>query len=111
MQRYDMTFPSAVLADCVMKSANLCKCNVMVLSCNEKQQLARVSVTELTYDNLKKQFEGIHDIYTIAACDLFEIMSGSTYLAEGRDESVLSGNSSTRGCFNNYRNGNSSNMQ
>ena len=47
-----MTLPTAVLAYHVLKSANIS---------NEKQQLARATITELNYKNMKKQLKAIHD--------------------------------------------------
>ena len=42
--QYEITLPTAILAYCVLKSANIS---------NEKQQLATATITELNYDNMK----------------------------------------------------------
>ena len=46
IQRFEISLRSAVLAYHVLKSSNLP---------NEKQQVARATFTELTYENMKKQ--------------------------------------------------------
>lgn len=83
----------------MLKSANLS---------TEKQQLASATITELTYDNMKKPLKAIHDNSTIVASYSFIIKSEQNYFAKENYESVLYGNSSTRG-FNNYRKGSSGN--
>lgn len=74
----------------------------------EKQQLASATIPELTYDNMKKLLKAIHDSSTIVASYSFIIKSEWNYFSKENDESVLYGNSSTRG-FNNYRKGSSGN--
>ena len=64
IQRYEMTLPSGVLAYQVLKSANLTP---------EKQELARATITELTYENMKKQLKAIHDSSSSNSIDSFEI--------------------------------------
>ena len=44
IQQHEMTLPTAVLAYRVLKSANIS---------SEKQQLARATITELNYENMK----------------------------------------------------------
>ena len=63
-QRYEMTLPSGVFVYQVLKSNNLTP---------EKQQLARATITELTYQNMKKQFKAIHDSSSGNSIDSFEI--------------------------------------
>ena len=47
-----MELPDGVLAYRLLKSANISK---------EKQQLARATLTELTFTNMRKQLKAIHD--------------------------------------------------
>ena len=42
--KHEITLPTAILAYYVLKSPNIS---------NEKQQLARATITELNYDNMK----------------------------------------------------------
>ena len=44
IQQHEMTLPAAILAYCVLKSANIS---------SEKQQLGRATITELNYENMK----------------------------------------------------------
>ena len=95
-----MTLPSGVLAYRVLKGANLTP---------EKQQLARATITELTYENMKKQLKAIHDSSSSNSIDSFEIKPEPTFVNETKDEYIFYGNSSSnRGRFNfnrGYNNG------
>ena len=51
-RKYKMELPDGVLAYWLLKSANISK---------EKQQLARATLTELTFANMRKQLKAIHD--------------------------------------------------
>ena len=102
IQRYEMTLPTAILAYRVLKSANIS---------NEKQQLARATITELNYENMKKQLKATHDSPSVSTENSFEIKSEPTYVTDMKDEPVYYGNNSTRGCFNNYKRGNSNSKQ
>ena len=73
IQSYNMTLSSAVLIYCVLKSSDLS---------NEKRQLVRVTMTKLTYGNMKKQMKAIHGSSVVAVSDWFEIKSESTCLTE-----------------------------
>ena len=95
IQGYEMTLPSGVLAYRVLKSANLTP---------EKQQLARATITELTYENFKKQLKAIHDSSSSNSIGSFEIKSEPTFVNETKDEHTFYGNSSSnRGKFNSKR--------
>ena len=95
IQRYEITLPSGVLAYWVLKSANLTP---------EKQQLAWATITELTYENMKKQLKAIHDSSSSNSVDSSEIKSEPTFVNETKDEHIFYGNSSNnRGRFNSKR--------
>ena len=93
-----MTLPTAVLAYHVLKSANIS---------NEKQQIAKAAITELNYENIKKQLKAIHDSSSVSTENSFE----PTYVTDMKDEPVYYGNNSTRGRFNNYKRSNSNSKQ
>ena len=101
-QRYEMTLPTAVLACRVLKSVNIS---------NEKRQLARATITELNYENMKKQLKAIHDRSSVSTENSFEIKSEPTYVTDMKDEPNYIGNNSTTGRFNNYRRSNSNSKQ
>ena len=85
-----MSLPSVVLAYCVLKSSNVS---------NEKQQLARVTLTDLMYENVKKQLNTIQDNSPIPSVNSFKIKSEPSYLAETKTEHpTLYGNN----CYNNW---------
>ena len=92
-----MTLPTAVLAYRVLKSANIS---------NEKLQLARATITELNYKNMKKQLKVIHASSSVSTEISIEIKQEPTYVSDMKDEPVYYGNNSTRGRFNNYKRGN-----
>ena len=62
IKKYKMELPDRVLAYRLLKSANTSK---------EKQQLARATLTELTFDNMRKQLKAIHE----SASDLYDIQT------------------------------------
>ena len=64
--RFEMSLPSAVLAYQALKSSNLL---------NEKQQLARTTLRNLTYDNMKKQLKAIENNSSIQSENNFQIKS------------------------------------
>ena len=66
IQRFEMSLPSAVLAYQALKSSNLL---------NEKQQLARTTLRNLTYENMKKQLKAIEDNSSIQSENNFQIKS------------------------------------
>lgn len=74
-QRYGMTLSLAVLAYMALKRSNLF---------NEKQ-FARVMILQLTYENMKKRLNAIHDSSSLNQSDGFDIKSESIYLAEEKD--------------------------
>ena len=49
---------------------------------NEKQPLARTTLTDLTYGNMKKQLKTIYNNALIQSKKSFQIKSGPSYLAE-----------------------------
>ena len=72
-----MSLTSALLSYHVLKSSNLQ---------NEKQQLARATLTDLTYKNIKKQLiKAIEDNSSIQSENSFQIKS-ATYLAKTKNE-------------------------
>ena len=73
IQRFKMSLLSVVLAYRVLKSSNLS---------NEKQQLARATLTDLTYEIMKKQLKAIEDNSSIQLENSFQIKSEPSYLAE-----------------------------
>ena len=77
------------------KIRNSCR-DISLENFNPEDGLTKAIITELTYDNMKKQLKGIHDSLAIVACDSFEVKSEPTLFAKGKDESVLYANSSTR---------------
>ena len=90
-----MTLPSRVLAYRVLKGANLAP---------EKQHLARATITELTYENMKKQLKAIHDGSSSNSIDSFVITSEPTFVNETKDGHTFYGNSSSnRGRFSSTR--------
>ena len=92
IQRYEMTLPSGVLAYRVLISANLTP---------EKQRLARATITEMTYENMKKQLKAIHDSSSSNSIDSFDIKSEQAFVNETKDEHTFYGNSSSNwGRFN-----------
>ena len=70
IQRFEMGLLSAVLAYRVLKSRNLS---------NEKQQLARATLTNLTYENMKKQIKAIQDNSSIHSENSFQNKSEPSY--------------------------------
>ena len=68
-----MTLQSAVLTYRVLESANLS---------SEKQQPARATTAELTYENMKKELKVIHDSSPLNSSNGFDIKLESAYLAE-----------------------------
>ena len=52
IKQYDMELPTGVLADRVLKNANIT---------HEKQQLLRATLNSLIYENMKKQLKAIYD--------------------------------------------------
>ena len=68
-----MTLQSAVLTYRVLKIANLS---------NEKQQPARATNAELTYENMKKQLKAIHDSSSLNSSNGFDIKLELAYFAQ-----------------------------
>ena len=97
-----MTLPTVVLAYRILKSPNIS---------NEKEQLPRATITELNYENMRKQLKAIHDSSSVSTGNSFEIKAEPTYLNDRKDEPVYYANNSTRGPFNNYKRENSSNSK
>ena len=62
IQRFEMSLPSAVLAYHVNLS-------------NEKLQLARAALTDLTYENMKKQLKAIQRNSSVQSENSFQIKS------------------------------------
>ena len=60
IRRYEMTSLSAVLTYRVLKNANLS---------NDKQQLTRATIAELSYENMKKHLKAIHDSSSLNSSD------------------------------------------
>ena len=81
VQRYGMTLPSGVLAYWVLISANLTP---------ERQQLARATITELIYENMKKQLKAICDSSSSNSIDRFDIKSEQAFVNETKDEHTFS---------------------
>ena len=52
IKHYDMELPTGVLAYRILKNANIT---------HKKHQLVRVTLTLLTYENMKKQLKAIYD--------------------------------------------------
>ena len=80
---------------------------------HEKQQLARATMTELTYEITKKQLKAIHDSCSNGTSDLLDKKSEPNYLQQRKDKPMLcrnclttGRNCLTTGSFNNYRKGN-----
>ena len=64
IQRFKITLPLAVPAYRVLKTSNLTK---------EKQQLARATLADLNYEDMKKQLKGICDNSLIQLENSFQI--------------------------------------
>ena len=94
-----MSLPSALLAYRVLNISNLP---------NEKQQLAKATLTDMMYENMKKQLKAIEDNSSIQSETNFQTKSEPSFLAEANNEhpTLLSNNSyRNRGRFNNNRRG------
>ena len=65
----------------MLKSANLSI---------EKQQLASATITELTYDNMKKPLKAIHDNSTIVASYSFIIVPQEVSITTEKEAVVIS---------------------
>ena len=52
----------------------------------EKQRLARATLVDLTYDNMKQQLKPIYNISSIQSENSFQIKSELSYLAETKSE-------------------------
>ena len=87
IQRYEMTLPTVVLAYRILKSPNIS---------NEKEQLPRATITELNYENMRKQLKAIHDSSSVSTGNSFEIKAEPTYLNDRKDEPVYYANDLTR---------------
>ena len=94
-----MSLPSALLAYRVLNISNLP---------NEKQQLAKATLTDMMYENMKKQLKAIEDNSSIQSETNFQTKSEPSFLAEANNEhpTLLSNNFyRNRGRFNNNRRG------
>ena len=85
IMRFKIELPSAVLAYRLLKSANLSE---------EKQQLARATISDLTYDNMKRQLKAIHDSLPASSNQSLEIKKEPTFVAETTSDNYFSNNSS-----------------
>ena len=94
-----MSLPSALLAYRVLNISNLP---------NERQQLAKATLTDMMYENMEKQLKAIEDNSSIQSETNFQTKSEPSFLAEANNEhpTLLSNNSyRNRGRFNNNRRG------
>ena len=88
-----MTLPIAVLAYQDFEISNLL---------NEKQQLARATIYELTYESMKKQLKTIHDSSPIGSSKNIDSKSEPIYILETSKSRTFYDNNvnNTRGQFN-----------
>ena len=97
IQQYEIAIATAVLIYRALKKANLS---------NDKQRLARATITELNDENMKKQLKVVLDSSLVSTDNSFETKKEPTYLTDIKDELVFYGSNSTRGRYDNYKSGN-----